>query len=250
MKMKWNIWDVLWFVIPVGIVCMANVLSQDLLCTEVDIKFRESEQNYFLKENQILEEIEGALAYTLKGGKLIHNDLNKIENVLKRNKFVRSAKVLSDHKGRILIDIVQECPIARIMNKDSSYYLTETGRVMPTSYNYTSRVMVVLGTKINDFLRQDSLANLEQKEAFVELVSYINNDEFLKAQIAVIEVLENNKIVLYPQVTHQKIEFGNCGNYVDKLERLKIFYKQILPRKGWTSYSKVNLEYKNQIICE
>ena len=39
-------------------------------------------------------------------------------------------------------------------------------------------------------------------------------------------------------------------DYVDKLKRLKIFYKQILPSKGWNSYEKVSVKYKNQIVCE
>ena len=95
MKMKWNIWDVLWFVIPVGIVSLANVVSKDLQCTEVDIKLRESEQNYFLKEDQVLEEVEESLTYTLKGGKLIHNDLNKIENFLSPSYFSLQVLILS-----------------------------------------------------------------------------------------------------------------------------------------------------------
>ena len=245
-----NIWDVLWFVIPVGMICLGSVASKDLKCTSVEIKLRENEQNYFLKEDQILDDVEEELSYIMEGGKLIHNDLYKVENLLKRNKFVKNTKVLSDHKGRVLIDIVQERPIARIISDDSSYYLTESGGLMPTSFNYTSRTVLLLGNKTNDILRLDSLTNVTLRKDFIDMIKYIKEDEFLKAQVAEIELLNDGKIVIYPQVTHQKIEFGECDEYVDKFDRLKIFYKQILPRKGWSTYSKVNLEYKNQIICE
>ena len=250
MKLKWNIFDIFWFIIPVGMVSLGSIVSRDLKCAAVEIKLRENGQNYFLREEQILEDVQEELSYVMEGGKLIHNDLNKIENLLKRNKFVENAKVLSDHKGRVLLDIVQRRPIARIVSEDSSYYLTETGDLMPTSFNYTSRTMLLLGNKINDILRLDTLTNIAYRNEFIEMIKYINEDEFLKAQVAELELLKNGKIVLYPQVTHQKIEFGKCEEYVDKFDRLKIFYKQILPRKGWSTYSKVNLEYKNQIICE
>ena len=250
MRLRMNIWDVLWFVIPVGMICLGSVASKDLKCTSVEIKLRENEQNYFLKEDQILDDVEEELSYIMEGGKLIHNDLYKVENLLKRNKFVKNTKVLSDHKGRVLIDIVQERPIARIISDDSSYYLTESGGLMPTSFNYTSRTVLLLGNKTNDILRLDSLTNVTLRKDFIDMIKYIKEDEFLKAQVAEIELLNDGKIVIYPQVTHQKIEFGECDEYVDKFDRLKIFYKQILPRKGWSTYSKVNLEYKNQIICE
>jgi cell division protein FtsQ len=29
-----------------------------------------------------------------------------------------------------------------------------------------------------------------------------------------------------------------------------IFYKEILPQRGWTRYERVNLEYDGQIIAE
>ena len=29
-----------------------------------------------------------------------------------------------------------------------------------------------------------------------------------------------------------------------------LFYKVILPTKGWNYYESVNLKYKNQIVCD
>lgn len=50
-------------------------------------------------------------------------------------------------------------------------------------------------------------------------------------------------------MTGQIVEFGTPVNYEDKLHKLMVFYKDILPQKGWTKYEKVNLNYEGQIIA-
>ena len=231
-------------------VVLSSAISVNQECTGVVINLEESGDNHFILEDELLAGIEQKLDKNLKGGKLIHNDLNRVENHVKNNKFVKRAQVLSDHKGKIVINVIQERPIARIVTNSGSYYLTESGKIMPISINYSARVMVVLGDKIDEILLSDSTGvNLEKSE-FIDFINYVHQDKFLKAQIASLEMLENGKVLIYPQVTKQVIEFGTCENYVDKLWRLKVFYHQILPRKGWNSYDRVSLEFNNQIICE
>ena len=48
----------------------------------------------------------------------------------------------------------------------------------------------------------------------------------------------------------QKIYFGNTDNMEIKFKKLELFYKNILPTKGWNYYESVNLKFKNQIVCK
>jgi cell division protein FtsQ len=57
-------------------------------------------------------------------------------------------------------------------------------------------------------------------------------------------------VTLYPQMGKQIIEFGMATDIESKFRKLKIFYKKILPVKGWNRYSKISLAYQDQIICE
>jgi len=57
-------------------------------------------------------------------------------------------------------------------------------------------------------------------------------------------------MVLYPQVTKQMVEFGKPEDIEVKFKKLRIFYTEILPKKGWNRYEKVNLKYRDQIIAE
>ena len=45
------------------------------------------------------------------------------------------------------------------------------------------------------------------------------------------------------------VYLGKLENFEDKLARLKEFYKKGLNRVGWNKYSRINLEFNNQIIC-
>ena len=83
-----------------------------------------------------------------------------------------------------------------------------------------------------------------------KLINKIRNDKFWSAQIAQIKLQKNGEVILYPQVTKQYIEFGKIEDIDTKFKKLKLFYEDILPRKGWNYYSRVSLKYKNQIICE
>jgi cell division protein FtsQ len=234
----------------VVLISLSNVISKDLKWTEIVVKITNNELNEFIDEKQVFNQIKDQLTYPQVGGKLIHNDISRVEKLLKNNKFVENAQVVSDHKGKIIISIVQELPIARVISKKGNYYITKNGTKMPLSQSYTARVVLLIGDKIDDIMREDTLNDLEYRSQFIEMLNYMYNNEFLKAQISEIDVLDNRKMILYPLVSSQKILFGDCENYVDKFEKLQIFYSQILPRKGWNTYSKVNLDYSNQIICE
>ena len=51
-------------------------------------------------------------------------------------------------------------------------------------------------------------------------------------------------------MTGQLIEFGKPDNVEVKFKKLMVFYKEILPTRGWTRYERVNLEYEGQVIAE
>ena len=40
-----------------------------------------------------------------------------------------------------------------------------------------------------------------------------------------------------------------AGNYEEKFEKLKTFYEKGLNQVGWNKYSRISLEFNNQIIC-
>jgi cell division protein FtsQ len=55
---------------------------------------------------------------------------------------------------------------------------------------------------------------------------------------------------MYQQVGKEVIDFGKPEMIESKFEKIAIFYEEILPSKGWNTYSRVCVKFKNQIVCE
>lgn len=218
-------------------------------CEKIEVKIQGEEENYFLTEMEIIDMASARNQDSIYGGKLIHINQRDIENRLKNNKFVRSVEVVEDHKGNLTIYVKQNRPIARVFKKRQSFYVDKEGGILPMSNVYTARVPLVFCQ--NKFFSEtrDSVV-VENEKAFIEMLKMIDSEPFLKAQIAEITLKRNNELVLHTQVSGQPVEFGRCEQLVDKFERFRLVYENILPRKGWGTYKKISLKYKDQIICK
>jgi cell division protein FtsQ len=120
---------------------------------------------------------------------------------------------------------------------------------MPVSDKYTSRVVLISGA-VKHLLESEDLNKSEEGKQLMEMIEFINADKFWKAQVAQLDISRDGKIVIFPQVTGQRVEFGKAENIEVKFKKLMIFYKEILPTRGWTRYERVNLEYEGQVVAE
>ncbi len=234
----------------ISLVGFAGSKQDNRTCSDVVVHIDNQFENHFVNKEDVLALITDNQSSLLIGRKQGELDLRKLESKLYANSFVEKAQVSRNLNGNLAIDIRQARPIARIIRRSGpDVYLSDKGKLLPVSPGYTARVLLVEG---GEFSRMP-LEELQEKEslhALHEMVSYIYADRFLKAQIAHVLINSRDEIRLYPQVGKQIIEFGKAEEIASKFRRLKVFYKQILPAKGWNSYEKVNLKYQNQIICE
>jgi cell division protein FtsQ len=86
-------------------------------------------------------------------------------------------------------------------------------------------------------------------EHLLELARYIHDDLFWSEQIEQIHVVSPEEIRLYPRVGQHIIELGNSDNFQEKLNRLRIFYREGLERVGWNKYQMISLAYDGQVVC-
>jgi cell division protein FtsQ len=121
---------------------------------------------------------------------------------------------------------------------------------MPASDKFTSRATLLSGPNAVALLRSENIADSEEGRAVLELLRYIHADEFWNAQVAQLDIDSKGRIRMYPQVGDERIEFGRPENLERKFAKLRIYYKEILPRTGWNRYGRVNLEYDGQIVAE
>ncbi|MGM0946411.1 MAG: cell division protein FtsQ/DivIB [Bacteroidota bacterium] len=204
---------------------------------------------YFVEDAEIRRILEESFPNLKVGAVLEEVPLKQVENRISGHPFVKAVDATVGQKGILHLEIQQYQPIARIARPlAADGYITTEGRVVPTSPSYTSRVLILEGDYAEKLMDKGDIS-IEMPD-LMELIEFITEDEFWSAQIISLEVNSPSDIRMYQQVGEQVIEFGDAKNIADKFDRIKIFYKEILPRKGWDAYSRVSVKFKDQIVCE
>ncbi|WP_373520010.1 cell division protein FtsQ/DivIB [Aquiflexum sp.] len=204
---------------------------------------------YFVNEKDILKALQTEFPLIQPGISMKEVDLNKIEKKVETHPFVRKAEVFADMKGQVMIEIAQHIPMARIVRPNAADgYISTEGRILPTSPQYTTRVMTMAGAYAESLLKLEDIT--QSHSDLMELIKFIYGDEFWRAQIAGMDISKKSDIRMHQQVGKQVIEFGDAKDIQDKFKKINLFYEEILPKKGWNTYSRVNVKYKGQIVCE
>ncbi|MBK7308030.1 MAG: hypothetical protein IPI88_14010 [Chitinophagaceae bacterium] len=78
----------------------------------------------------------------------------------------------------------------------------------------------------------------------------IQKDSFSMAMIDQVDITAQRLFEMIPKIGNQLIVFGDATEVNTKLQKLKIFYKEVMVKAGWNSYSVINLQYKNQVVAK
>jgi cell division protein FtsQ len=207
-------------------------------CREVEVVITDSLEKHFLKEQDIVAYLKKARLYPLnKNGDSINT--YHIKNMLLKNEIIETAEVIHTLSGKVKVVISQKMPILRVFSSTGSYYVDKSGNIMPPVLGQAIYVPVASG-------------NIEKTFAATDLYKFalfLQRDDFWNDQIEQIYVRSVNDIEIIPRVGCHRIIMGSLENYENKLERLRLFYEQVIPKMGWEKYSVINLKYRNQIVC-
>jgi len=217
---------------------------------DIQVKIENIADNHFLDEDDI-NHLMQVSHDNIKGASLSKVGMKEIEKRIKNDRFVKEAQLYSDLKGNLVVKVELRRPIARIVRNDGpDGYIAEDGTVMPVSDKFSVRVVLVSGLYVRKLLQMENLNDAEEGKQLIAMINHIREDEFWKAQVAQLDIDSKERITIFPQVGDEIIEFGKPEEIEVKFKKLKIFYKEILPTKGWSKYHRINLEYEGQIIAE
>lgn len=164
-------------------------------------------------------------------------DLNKLESLLNANQMIKQAEVFMSVDGVITAEIEQKKPIARVYT-DVSYYIDESGSIMPLSTNRSARVPLVTG-----FVEKTDLDNV------YAVAMKIKSDSFLLRHVVVIHQNQDETIDLKFRGHNFNIHVGTVSGLDKKINNLKAFYKKAIKDKILDDYNLVNLKFDKQVIC-
>lgn len=220
-------------------------------CTGVRLRIDNETNNFFVGQQEITALLTRDGAAPLVGRTPDELNLAALETRLRTNRFVQQAEVYRGLSGEVRVRIRQNRPLARLVHSDAAQdqYVDEEGHLLPLSTRFTARVLPLTsvpgGPELTSAFFQDSAGR-----SYLELLTLLQTDPFWRAQVAQVTLLPSGKVVLWPQIGEQLIEFGYADRAPEKLAKLLAFYRHVLPTTGWDCYRRVNVEYRNQIVCQ
>ena len=197
----------------------------------------------------------------IKGKPLGYLNTGVIERSIRKQPYVAKVSVFENNEGTLFIDVRQREPLLRIINnKYESFYIDESGSLLPVNPNFSTRVLVANGFIHDSYLKNpgyqvnilalsDSIYYDSLMTNLYKLAMYISHDTFLKAQIEQVYVNELGEFELIPRIGNHVILLGTADDLDDKFRKLIVFYRQGLNKIGWNKYNIINIKYKNQVIC-
>lgn len=250
---------VLLLTVLVVILGFVSTVQKDKKCSDITINIDQKEGNYFIDKDDIYSMMYHEVD-SIIGRPLTEIQTEKLEYKINNHPSIYNSEIHKTVNGNLVINVQQRKPIVRVFAADGdSYYLDETGRVMPPSTKYTSRVFVANGFIYDSFLDinelsvnqfEDSLKTESLIDDIFAFAQFIQNDPLWKAQIEQLYVNKDFEIELIPRVGNHRIVFGDATEIAKKFNKLKIFYAKGLSMTGWNEYSVINLKYANQIVCK
>jgi len=216
---------------------------------EVDIKPLPN-GDLLMQPVDVTELIHKAFGYEFQSRSVRTVEIERLEKVLEKDPLVQDAEVYLDARDFVRVSVTQREPVIRIIDKDGwNYYLDKNGKRMPLSKHFTARVVVATGSipaYVPDFLQRERHI---LRQLFM-LSQDLRNDAFLSAMIGQVFVSSNGDFILAPLIGDQKIVFGKYEDAKEKIQNLKIFYREAMPYEGWRKYRSIDVRYRGQVICK
>ncbi len=243
---------IFWIFITAGILVLVSFIEAEhkkTTCKSFEISIDYDNEDPLISVEEIRKNIYDSFD-TLIGKRLVDIDLIQIENMVNEIDFVSNADVYTTITGKMNISVTQRRPIVRIVNNSNqSYYIDQSGEVIPTNQGFPSRVLIANGFIGADYSDTISIQNSTVLAEIYQLASYIQNDPFLKIQIEQIYVSKNGEYEFVPKVGRHIIIFGSIEDMEEKFKKLVVFYHQGIHIAGWNVYKSINLKFENQVVC-
>ena len=234
---QYSILTVLAVALTVGIL-WAREKSRGELCTGVDVEVVNADSTSFVTPQGVLTDLKGQ-GIKLVGKHMGDINASDIEEALKESPYLENADIVKCQNGKVLIRVSQLVPVLRVFDGEDSYYMNRAGKRMAATTYYHCDVPVVQG----HFTRKYPATRL------LPLIDYVEKDSLLRSLVTMYQVRDTNNIIIVPELSGHVVNIGNADGFENKFAKLKQFYTQVLPKRGWNTYDTISVKWNHQIVA-
>lgn len=167
-------------------------------------------------------------------------DLAGIENALEAKDLIEKAECYTVQDSVVVVEVRQRIPVVHVINlRGENYYVDSHGQPMPKGKN-VHNLLVATG----------HISRSYAEKYLTPIVNEVMNNPFWQNEIVQLNILEDGSVELIPRVGNHVAYLGQPVDIEQKLERLRKFYLYGLNVAGWNKYSRISVEFSNQIICK
>ena len=219
----------------------------DKICNGLEIEITDIKNNLFADKNDIRGMLTNMMP-AIKGKVLTEFNLQQMERTLEGNVWIKDAELFFDNNEVLQVKIKEREPLARIFTTGGkSYYIDKEFVRLPLSSKFSAIVPVFTNCPLDKtkWNRADSVLLLQVRA----ISEFIRSDPFWIAQIEQVDYTQQKKFELSPQIGEHTIVLGDGYNLESKFRKLYIFYKEVLAKAGWNTYSAINVQYRGQVVA-
>ena len=229
---------------------VAGVKSKEAhRCKGIEINIHGVANNFFVDKKDILNTI-SALEKTNPVGKSIGSfNLKQMEAEIEKDVWIKSVQLFFDNNEILQVSVQEREPIARVFTlPGTTFYIDKDLTMLPLSEKFSARLPVFTGfpsdRKVLSKLDSNLLIDIKTISVAIQ------KDSFSMAMIEQIDITADRIFEMIPKIGNQLIVFGDAKDAEAKLDKMKLFYKDVMVKAGWNSYSVINLRYKNQVVAK
>ena len=217
----------------------ARSRKADELCRRVKVEIVNSDSTQFVTEQGVMSELAQS-GIKVVGKPMWQINAARIEEVLGKSEYLENVECVKARDGQLLIRASQLVPVMRVFDGDDvSYYVNAAGKRMNASAFYHSDVPVVQGHFTQRF----------PPTRLLPLVSYVEHDSLLRTLVTMYTVRDSNNVFLVPSIYGHVVNMGPVEDIENKFEKLKLFYREVMPAKGWETYDTISVKWSHQVVA-
>lgn len=217
-------------------------------CKGIEINIHGVSNNFFVDKKDILDAIAVSEKVNPVGKSIGSFNLKKMEIELERDVWIKSAELFFDNNEMLQVVVYEREPIARVFTSaGTTFYIDNELAMLPLSEKFSARLPVFTNFPSDKKVLSKADSSLLNGIKMVSLA--IQKDSFCMAMIEQIDINPQRSFEMVPKIGNQLIVFGDASDVELKLNKLKLFYKEIMLKAGWNNYSVINVAYKNQVVA-
>jgi cell division protein FtsQ len=207
-------------------------------CTGIEVQVINADSTSFVTPQGVLNDLKGQ-GIKLVGKRMGDINASEIEEALRLSPYLENADIVKCQDGKVLIRVSQLVPVFRVFDGGSSYYVNRAGKHMSATNYYHSDVPVVQG----HFTRKFPPTHL------LPLIDYVENDSLLHSLVTMYIVRDTNNIILVPSISGHVVNIGNVSGLENKFAKLKLFYREVMPQRGWNTFDTISVKWNHQVVA-